>query len=108
MAALLGLGVCRRNQSAYQGWLLPVLGPRAGQEKSPDTLMRFACTCFCLPLSAGCLLGSVTERASGCTEQGLNSIWWGKKESKGGAIAFPQADVTLRRVLYSRMMVSAV
>lgn len=59
---LVGLGVCAKGQAVYQGWLPPALSPGAGQQKvqdPPDLL--------CLPPPAGCLLGSVSERASGGT-----------------------------------------
>ena len=31
---LLGLGMCRKDQAAHQGWLLPAPGPGEGQQKS--------------------------------------------------------------------------
>ena len=57
---LLGLSVCGKDQALNQGSLLPALNPVADQQKSLGALRSvFACLC---------LLGSITERASGGTQ----------------------------------------
>lgn len=57
---LLNIGMSGKNKAAHQGWLPLAPSPGAGQQKgqSPEF-------CLCLPPPSGCLLGIVTERASG-------------------------------------------
>ena len=61
------LAVRGKDQAVHQGQLSPALSLREGQQKAQGTL-RSTSICPCLPPPADCLLGSVTEVASGSTQ----------------------------------------
>ena len=76
-------------------------GPRDRAAKVPrhsDEILLY------LPLPTGCLLGSLTERASGSTPQeGVSSTGWDKKKARGWGYCFPSGWCHMRRVLYPKI-----